>query len=159
MWALCALAERKGHRVYLLGAKGDVVSKTVEVLSEKYPNLVIAGYRDGYFDENEFDSVVAEVEETAPDIVFVGITSPKKEQLIEHFRKEGATGVFIGVGGSFDVVSGKIPRAPQWMQRMNLEWLFRMAQEPGRLVKRYLVGNTRFCLLLLKELHKGNQNE
>lgn len=158
MWELCALAEREGHRVYLLGAKAEVVAKTAEVLAERYPNMIIAGYRDGYFKDDEFDDVVAEVEQTRPEIVFVGITSPKKERLIERFREVGAKGAFVGVGGSFDVVSGNIPRAPIWMQRANLEWLFRMMQEPKRLVKRYVVGNTRFYMLLLKEAKRSKIN-
>lgn len=158
MWELCALAEREGHRVYLLGAKAEVVKRTAEVLAERYPGMAIVGYRDGYFNDEEFDSVVAEVEEARPNIVFVGITSPKKERLIERFRELGARGAFVGVGGSFDVVSGNIPRAPMWMQRANLEWLFRMMQEPKRLVKRYVVGNTRFYLLLRKEAKRGKAN-
>ena len=159
MWELCGLAEREGHRVYLLGAKAQVVAKTAEVLSERYPNMVLAGYRDGYFGEDEFDAVVADVEQAEPDIVFVGITSPKKERLIERFRELGAKGAFVGVGGSFDVVSGNIPRAPMWMQRANLEWLFRMMQEPKRLVKRYVVGNTRFYMLLRKESKRSKAND
>lgn len=83
MRELCGLAEREGHSVYLLGAKAEVVAKTAEVLSERYPNMVLAGYRDGYFGDDEFDAVVAEVERAEPDIVFVGITSPKKERLID----------------------------------------------------------------------------
>ena len=158
MWELCALAEREGHRVYLLGAKAEVVEKTADVLAEKYPGMAIVGYRDGYFGNDEFDAVIAQVEETKPDIVFVGITSPKKERLIERFRELGAKGAFVGVGGSFDVVSGNIPRAPMWMQRANLEWLFRMVQEPKRLVKRYVVGNTRFYLLLRKEAKRSKSN-
>lgn len=158
MWELCALAEREGHRVYLLGAKAEVVEKTAAVLAGKYPGMTICGYRDGYFGDEEFDAVVAQVEETKPDIVFVGITSPKKERLIERFRELGAKGAFVGVGGSFDVVSGNIPRAPMWMQRANLEWLFRMVQEPKRLVKRYVVGNTRFYLLLRKEVKRSKSN-
>lgn len=158
MWELCALAEREGHRVYLLGAKAEVVEKTAAVLAGRYPGITICGYRDGYFGDDEFDAVVAQVEETRPDIVFVGITSPKKERLIERFRELGARGAFVGVGGSFDVVSGNIPRAPMWMQRANLEWLFRMVQEPRRLVKRYVVGNTRFYLLLRKEAKRSKSN-
>ena len=158
MWELCALAEREGHRVYLLGAKAEVVEKTAAVLAGKYPGMTICGYRDGYFGDDEFDAVIAQVEETKPDIVFVGITSPKKERLIERFRELGAKGAFVGVGGSFDVVSGNIPRAPMWMQRANLEWLFRMVQEPKRLVKRYVVGNTRFYLLLRKEAKRCKSN-
>ena len=158
MWELCGLAEREKHRVYLLGAKAEVVSKTVEVLAKRYPGMAIAGHRDGYFGDDEFDAVVAEVEQTKPDIVFIGITSPKKERLIERFRELGAKGVFVGVGGSFDVVSGNIPRAPIWMQRANLEWLFRMMQEPRRLVKRYVVGNIRFYMLLRKEAKRSKAN-
>ena len=152
MQELCSMAAERGRTVYLLGAKAEVVAKTAEVLRQTYPGLRIVGYRDGYFGNDQFDTVVSQVEEKHPDIVFVGITSPKKEQLIERFRELGATGAFVGVGGSFDVVSGNIPRAPMWMQRANLEWLFRMMQEPGRLVKRYAVGNTRFYLLLRKEM-------
>ena len=158
MWELCALAEHEGHRVYLLGAKAEVVEKTAAVLADKYPDMTICGYRDGYFGNDEFDAVIAQVEETKPDIVFVGITSPKKERLIERFRELGAKGAFVGVGGSFDVVSGNILRAPMWMQRANLEWLFRMVQEPKRLVKRYVVGNTRFYLLLRKEAKRSKSN-
>lgn len=158
MWELCGLAEREGHKVYLLGAKAEVVTKTAEVLSGKYPGMDICGYRDGYFGDDEFDSVVSEAEAARPDIVFVGITSPKKERLIERFRELGAKGAFVGVGGSFDVVSGNIPRAPMWMRRANLEWLFRMMQEPRRLVKRYVVGNTRFFLLLHKEAKRSKAN-
>lgn len=120
--------------------------------------MVLAGYRDGYFGDDEFDAVVAEVEQAEPDIVFVGITSPKKERLIERFRELGAKGAFVGVGGSFDVVSGNIPRAPMWMQRANLEWLFRMMQEPKRLVRRYVVGNARFYMLLRKESKRSKAN-
>ena len=158
MWELCGLAEREGHRVYLLGAKAEVVAKTAGVLSERYPNIVLAGYRDGYFGDDEFDAVVAEVEQTKPDIVFVGITSPKKERLIERFRGLGAMGAFVGVGGSFAVVSGDLPRAAVWLRRAGRGWRVRMMQEPKRLVKRYLVGNTRFYMLLRKESKRSKAN-
>jgi N-acetylglucosaminyldiphosphoundecaprenol N-acetyl-beta-D-mannosaminyltransferase len=154
MWHLCQLAEKHQFRVYLLGAQQKVVTQTVEVLKKHFPHIVIAGYRDGYFSNDEFDSVIDQVMATKPNIVFVGITSPKKELLIERFRTRGAAAVFVGVGGSFDVISGNIPRAPQWMQRMNLEWLFRMMQEPKRLIRRYVVGNTRFLILLNKEMRR-----
>lgn len=157
MEALCLLAAHKGYNVYLLGAKAEIVSRTERILKERHPQLTIVGYRDGYFNEDDYPSVINEVLSTGPDIVFVGITSPKKERLIEQFRESGAHGVFVGVGGSFDVVSGAIPRAPMWMQRANLEWLFRMAQEPRRLIRRYVVGNTRFLLLLHSEIVKGKR--
>lgn len=148
---LCALAEREGYRVFLLGAKREVVERTREVLIERYPSLDVAGVRDGYFGEEEFDAVAEQVRASAAQITFVGITSPKKECLIERFRELGLKGAYVGVGGSFDVVSGAIPRAPMWMRRAHLEWLFRMMQEPGRLAKRYVVGNARFMALLRSE--------
>ena len=132
MGELCALAENEGYRVFLLGAKREIVERTRDVLLGNYPELPIAGVRDGYFGEDEFDAVADEVRASGAQITFVGITS-------------------VGVGGSFDVVSGAIPRAPIWMQRAHLEWLFRMMQEPGRLAKRYVVGNARFMALLCKE--------
>lgn len=151
MQELCVLAELESYRVYLLGAKRDVVERTREVLLEKHPNLVIVGAHDGYFGEGDFDTVAEEVRTSGAQIVFVGITSPKKEHLIERFRELGLLGIYVGVGGSFDVVSGSIPRAPKWMQRAHMEWLFRLMQEPRRLAKRYVVGNARFLALLRKE--------
>lgn len=151
MWELCALAQRKGYRVCLVGARREVVEKTKEALEDRYPGIDIAWARDGYFSEEEFDEVGAELASHGPQITFVGITSPKKERLIERFRELGLKGAYVGVGGSFDVVSGCIPRAPLWMRRARLEWLFRMMQEPGRLAKRYLVGNARFMRLLRAE--------
>lgn len=154
MRELCALAERRGYPVYLLGAKPEVVTRAAEVLRGEFPEMRVAGARDGYFGDSEWNDVAEDVRKSGAAITFVGITSPKKERLIERFRELGLSGAFVGVGGSFDVVSGNIPRAPMWMQRANLEWAFRMAQEPGRLVKRYVVGNTRFLRLLHAEKKK-----
>ena len=86
-----------------------------------------------------------------PAIVFVGITSPKKEYIVDDFLKNGLNSVFMGVGGSFDVLSGAIPRAPLWMQKANLEWLFRVMNEPKRLFKRYFIGNITFIKSILCE--------
>lgn len=154
MGRLCALAAKEGYSVYLLGATAAVAKMAVDVLMSEYPGLQIAGFRDGYFGESEYDAVIDEVSSKEPDLVFVGITSPKKEELIERFREKGAVGVFVGVGGSFDVISGVIPRAPEWMQKASLEWVYRLLQEPKRLLKRYFVGNIRFSGLVLKEVLK-----
>lgn len=151
MEELCTLAANEGFSIYLLGAKPEVVEATTKALLKKHPELRIAGYRDGYFEKHDYDSVIASVNSSKPDFIFVGITSPKKEELIERFRTAGAPGVFVGVGGSFDVISAQIPRAPIWMQRLNLEWLFRMSREPRRLLRRYLVGNSRFALVVAAE--------
>lgn len=151
LYRLCEMAQRESYRVFLLGAKQEVVEKACDQLCASYPRLDIVGARNGYFGRDKYASVAGEVASAAPDIVFVGITSPKKEEVIEFFRSQNMRGVFVGVGGSFDVVSGNLARAPRWMQASGLEWLFRMIQEPGRLLRRYVMGNTRFLKLVFAE--------
>lgn len=151
MQSLIKLSEEKGYSVYLLGAKQEVVEKTAEVLKNDYPNLKLAGIRNGYFKELEWPEISKELKTVNPDFVFVGITSPIKEYLIEYLQSDGNKSVFMGVGGSFDVISGYIPRAPKWMQKSGLEWLFRVMQEPRRLFKRYFVGNRTFIKAVRKE--------
>ena len=151
MMNLVELADQKSYKIFLLGAKEEVVKKTKEKLIQKYSKLNIVGIRNGYFKESDWEMVSEQIEKTNPDLVFVGITSPIKEYLIEYLQNKGHKEVFMGVGGSFDVISGNIPRAPLWMQKMNLEWLFRMLQEPKRLFKRYFVGNTKFINAVIHE--------
>lgn len=148
---LCAAAETEQIGVYLLGAKPEIVDACAQSLLTKYPDLPLVGYKDGYFSEDEYDAVGEDIKASGASIVFVGITSPKKEQVIEHFRNQGVNAVFLGVGGSFDVISGAIKRAPLWMRKAKVEWLYRMMQEPRRLVKRYLIGNARFLVSLMRE--------
>lgn len=154
MQSLVALSEKKGYSVYLLGAKQAVVEKTAEVLKNKHPKLNLVGIHNGYFKEPEWPTISEELKSLKPDFVFVGITSPMKEYLIEFLQEDGNDSVFMGVGGSFDVISGNIPRAPMWMQKANLEWLFRVIQEPRRLFKRYFVGNLTFIRSVLREKRK-----
>lgn len=133
MQELLKLSDKKAYKVYLLGAKQEVVEKTAEVISEQYPNVPIVGYRNGYFKENDWESIAENIRKSEAQIVFVGISSPLKEYLIEYFQKQGLPMVFMGVGGSFDVLSGNIERAPKWVQKIGMEWMFRFLQEPGRL--------------------------
>ena len=151
MDCLIQISEKRGYRVYLLGAKQNVIEKTVGVLKKKYPYLEICGFRNGYLDKTEWLSISMELKRLQPDFVFVGITSPLKEYLIEFLQNDGNNSVFMGVGGSFDVISGNISRAPLWMQKANLEWLFRVIQEPRRLFWRYFSGNIIFIATVLKE--------
>lgn len=156
MERLVALSAEKGYSVYLLGARQEVVEKTAEVLQNQYPNLRILGFHNGYFKEDDWKSISEELKRLAPDFVFVGITSPMKEYLIDYLQKDGSKSVFMGVGGSFDVISGRIPRAPVWMQKRGMEWLFRVMHEPRRLFKRYFVGNWTFIKAVIRE--KRNEN-
>lgn len=158
MQDLVKLSEEKKYSIYLLGAKQEVVEKTKKVLLERHPKLIIKGIHNGYFKEEEWSEISKILKKENPDFVFVGITSPTKEYLIEFLQNDGNQCVFMGVGGSFDVISGNIPRAPKWMQKANLEWLFRVYKEPKRLFKRYFVGNIKFIKAIKKEKKEIKKN-
>jgi len=147
---LLAMSARERLSVYLLGAREDVVSATAEQVQVLYPGLQIAGFHDGYF-WNDEAAVVEKIYASGAQMLFVAITSPKKENFINRWRDNLGVNFVMGVGGTFDVVAGKVKRAPLWMQRWGLEWFFRVLQEPGRMWKRYLVTNSRFAWLLLIE--------
>ncbi|PVW15131.1 WecB/TagA/CpsF family glycosyltransferase [Marixanthomonas spongiae] len=149
---LIELAHKKKYKIYLLGAKDEVVSKLVDIYKEKYSPSIIAGYRNGYFQEEDEPDIVKDIVDSGAQMLFVAITSPKKENFLHKYKKALSKVNFImGVGGSFDVFAGKIKRAPQWMQKSGLEWFYRFLQEPKRMWKRYLVGNTKFIMLVFKE--------
>jgi N-acetylglucosaminyldiphosphoundecaprenol N-acetyl-beta-D-mannosaminyltransferase len=151
MQELLTLAERRAYRVFILGARDDVLAHALERIRARHPRLVVAGARDGYFSEADAAAVAAEVASHRPDMVFVAMPSPRKEYwLAEHGRRLGAPFI-MGVGGSVDVLAGEVRRAPIFMQRLGLEWLFRLAQEPRRLFGRYLRTNTRFVAYVVRE--------
>ncbi|MFT5251506.1 MAG: N-acetylglucosaminyldiphosphoundecaprenol N-acetyl-beta-D-mannosaminyltransferase [Flavobacteriales bacterium] len=152
MQNLVELSSQKNYKLYFLGAEETVVSKTVDLYKKKYNPSIIAGYRNGYFKAEEENQVVQDIVSSGANILFVAITSPKKENFLYKYKNELASVNFImGVGGSFDVIAGKTKRAPVWMQNMGLEWFYRFLQEPKRMWKRYLIGNSKFILLVLKE--------
>lgn len=155
MQDLVERSEEKGYKVYFFGAKEEIVRETSEKLKLKFPRLNVTGIRNGYFKEEELASISQDIKDKNPDIVFVGITSPLKEYVVDFFQNEGHNRVFMGVGGSFDVISGKLKRAPIWIQKLNLEWLYRISQEPRRLFKRYLVGNFIFIKNIVIEKIEG----
>ncbi|HSR97483.1 MAG TPA: WecB/TagA/CpsF family glycosyltransferase [Kofleriaceae bacterium] len=154
MEELLAHSARRGYSVYLFGAGQDVVEECVTRAKQQHPALTIAGYRNGYFKAEDEAAIVAAIRDARPDILFLGFGSPKKEYFMKtHYRELGVPFV-MGVGGTFDVFAGRVSRAPRWMQRSGLEWSYRLAQEPRRMWKRYLVGNTRFLSLVARELWK-----
>jgi N-acetylglucosaminyldiphosphoundecaprenol N-acetyl-beta-D-mannosaminyltransferase len=142
----------RGYRVYCLGATDEVLGKVVERIKEDFPGVVVAGKNNGYFTEAEEAAVAEDIAKARPDILLVAITSPKKEKFLARWSQRLDIPVCHGVGGSFDVMAGKVQRAPEAWQRLGLEWLYRVKQEPRRLWKRYLVTNTLFCTLLFGEL-------
>jgi N-acetylglucosaminyldiphosphoundecaprenol N-acetyl-beta-D-mannosaminyltransferase len=152
MFELLALAERRGYRVYILGARQHVLERAVQRLQQRYPRLSICGWHDGYFSEGDEAIIVDEIRSASPNILLVAMSSPRKEYwLAEHGPSTGAQ-FGMGVGGSIDVVAGVTRRAPKWMQRAGLEWFYRLVQEPRRLGRRYTVTNIQFLGLLAAEL-------
>jgi len=145
---LNAMAEKEGFPVFYLGAKDEIVSKTALIMKKGHPNLRIAGYHHGYFWDAE-EAIVEEIRKSGAKLLFVAITSPKKENFINKWKDQLGVDSVMGVGGTFDVVAGKVKRAPMWMQRCGLEWFYRVLQEPRRMWKRYFVTNSKFAWLLL----------
>ena len=125
------------------------VGRAVANLRRAHPSLVVAGFRDGYFAGREAE-VVAEVRAARPDVLFVAMGSPAQERFLAEHRDALGVPFSLGVGGSFDHVAGLSRRAPAWMRRAGLEWFYRLAAEPRRLWRRYLIGNARFALLLAR---------
>lgn len=154
MEKLVEKSAKNGYRVFFFGAKEEVVQKIKEIYLEKYPELIVAGCRNGYYTAEEELEVVKEIKDSNADILFVAMGSPKKEIFLNKYSKELQIPFTMGVGGSFDVVSGKVKRAPEILQKMNSEWVFRLLQEPKRMWKRYFTTNSIFAIMLLKKFFK-----
>jgi N-acetylglucosaminyldiphosphoundecaprenol N-acetyl-beta-D-mannosaminyltransferase len=156
-------AARRGFPVYFLGAGEESVRGTVEVFAKRYPSLRIAGYRNGYFEVSDSRSVCDAIRLSGAELLFVAMGSPRQENWIASNLALTGVRFALGVGGSFDHVSGRARRAPRWMQRSGLEWLHRLAQEPRRLWRRYLIGNSVFIWLVisqrLRERGRANKAE
>jgi N-acetylglucosaminyldiphosphoundecaprenol N-acetyl-beta-D-mannosaminyltransferase len=152
MVALLAHAAERGYSVYLLGARDEVVRACIDRARAHHPTLRIAGHRNGYFRADEEPAVVEQIRAAKPDILFLGFGTPAKEYFMHRRHRELGVPFVMGVGGTFDVYAGLVRRAPRWLQKTGLEWAFRLAQEPRRMWKRYLVGNSRFVWLVAKEL-------
>lgn len=148
-YELNAMAEKESFPVFYLGAKQEVVDETKMRMQKKHPSLNVVGTQNGYFWGNE-QGVVEQIKASGAKLLFVAITSPKKENFINKWKDDLGVNFVMGVGGTFDVVAGRVERAPKWMQSAGLEWLFRVIQEPRRMWKRYLVTNSQFLFLLLK---------
>lgn len=144
MMELLKVGSQKGYGFYFLGARQDMLKMAAKRARELFPGLRIVGMRNGYFKKGEEKGIVEKIRSSSADILFVGISSPQKELFIDKYLNDIKVPVVMGVGGSFDVLAGKARRAPVFIQRLGLEWLYRLLQEPARLWKRYFVGNTLF---------------
>jgi len=153
---LIQYAHKNNFSIYLLGAKDEVLQNLISKLEKDFSSEVIKGHHHGYFSAEEEPQIVSEIANSKANMLFVAMSSPKKEIFLHKHRKALQNINFImGVGGSFDVLSGKTKRAPKWMQEYGLEWFYRFLQEPRRMWKRYLVGNIKFIYLVIKEKVKN----
>jgi N-acetylglucosaminyldiphosphoundecaprenol N-acetyl-beta-D-mannosaminyltransferase len=151
MYKLMEKSDKEGYGVFFFGAAENILDRVIKKVRQDYPNLRIAGFRNGYFTPQEEQEIVRRIRESKADILFIAFGTPKKELWVKRYLADMDVPVVHGVGGSFDVLAGAVPRAPIWMQRSGLEWLFRLLQEPGRMWRRYLVTNTIFAFLVLVE--------
>jgi N-acetylglucosaminyldiphosphoundecaprenol N-acetyl-beta-D-mannosaminyltransferase len=148
---LLAEACKRGLPVYFLGAKQDVLDEMIARVRRKLPGLRIAGSRDGYFSDDEAPGIADEIAASGAKLLFLGMTSPKKETFVARYGQRSGASVIHGVGGSFDVLAGVVRRAPAAWQRLGLEWLYRAVQEPRRLGRRYLTTNAAFLAIVARE--------
>lgn len=146
--ALCKAGAAKGLSVYLLGGKPGVAEEAAANLARECPGLVIAGTHHGYFTEEETGQVLENIREARPHLLLVAFGVPLQEIWINRYAKELPGITCMGVGGLFDFLANRVARAPQWLRAMGMEWTWRLAMEPARLWKRYLVGNVVFFGLL-----------
>ncbi len=152
--SLMRRSAEKGWRVFLLGAREEIVSGVKLAYEKKYPGLTVAGYRNGYWKPEEEAGVVEQIKAAQADLLFVAISSPQKERFLGRYQAELKIPFAMGVGGTFDVAMGKVKRAPVWMQKAGLEWFYRFLQEPRRMFKRYFIDGMVFFWLLAKALFK-----
>ena len=148
MMGMLTRANAAGYRVYCLGATPEVLGGVLGRIKREYPGIVIAGSHHGYFKESEEGAVAAHIDAAHPDILLIAMTSPRKERFLSRWSRQLAVPVCHGVGGSFDVFAGYVQRAPERWQRMGLEWLYRIKQEPRRLWKRYFTTNSAFVAMV-----------
>jgi len=151
MLAMLQRGHERGYRLYCLGARDEVLDRVIQRIAVDYPNVAVVGRHHGYFGVEDAPKVAAGIATVRPDILLVAMTSPKKEEFLARWADDLEVPVCHGVGGSFEVLAGSVRRAPVRWQRLGLEWLFRVLQEPRRLWRRYLITNTLFCALVARE--------
>lgn len=133
MEEIIKLCEKEKKGIYLLGTKEETLNKCINNLKIKYPNLNILGSHNGFFDLNKCDEIINEINIVQPYALFVAMGAPRQEIFITKYIGNIKSTIFMGVGGSFDVIAGEVKRAPKWMISIGLEWLYRVAKEPWRI--------------------------
>lgn len=148
---LCERFAQTGQSIYLLGAQPGIAAAAAEAMQRRYAGLSVAGVRDGYFSAGEEADVIEEINASGASVLLVAFGVPRQELWLAKHRDRLEIPVQMGVGGLFDFYSGRIPRAPQWLRELGMEWSWRLLQEPGRMWRRYLVGNWVFLYRVWKQ--------
>jgi N-acetylglucosaminyldiphosphoundecaprenol N-acetyl-beta-D-mannosaminyltransferase len=152
---LLEMAARRGDKVFLFGARPEVNLEATRKILERFPSLNLVGAQHGYLPEQESASLVQKVNSSGADILIVGLGSPKQEKWLHRYRRSLAVKICLGVGGSLDVIAGKIPRAPAMIQRLGLEWFYRLIKEPSRFKRQMVL--PRFAMGIIKTKLRGEE--
>jgi N-acetylglucosaminyldiphosphoundecaprenol N-acetyl-beta-D-mannosaminyltransferase len=155
MPAICARAAQRGYSIFLFGASQEVVGKTAVILAAQYPGLVVAGYHHGYVDEPDMPAVIDAINSSGANVLFVGLGSPRQELWMERYLPAlHNVRACQGVGGTFDVISGRVRRAPALLRRANLEWFYRLVTQPRRAIRQIVL--PRFTYQVFREKMFGS---
>jgi N-acetylglucosaminyldiphosphoundecaprenol N-acetyl-beta-D-mannosaminyltransferase len=155
--AIMELAEKNKYSLFLFGAKEANLTAAVENIRIMHPQLHVSGFRNGYYQPEDEESVIQMINSANSDILFLGMPSPQKEFFVEKYRNQLKVKYILGVGGFFDILSGSIKRAPLWMQNSGMEWFYRLIKEPRRMWRRYLIGNLTFIKLVIQEKNRSKK--
>ena len=157
IWDLAALAARRGHRLFWVGGQPEVARQAAQCLARANPTLEVVGTHHGYFERSGAtnEGVIKLISDARPDIVLVGLGTPAQERWVAKHRQAIQAPVVWCIGATADFVGGQAPRAPRWMVRSGLEWLYRMWNEPRRMARRYVVGNPLFLARVIRQRLRG----
>lgn len=150
---LVSRGSRQGWCIYMLGAGSEVVAKAAKKLKTLYPGIKVVGCRDGYFTDDQLPDLLKEIQNAKPDLLFVGLGAPKQELWIHRHKAALQVPVMMGVGGSFDGLAGKVPRAPQLFRKLRLEWFYRLLMQPSRW--RRMLALPKFAVKVVREKDKA----
>lgn len=143
------LCSSNGKGIYLLGTKQEILEKCINNLKGNYPGINISGYHNGFFDMDNCNEIIRDIKEKEPFALFVAMGSPRQEKFIAKYMDELPCNIFMGVGGSFDIIAGELKRAPEWMIKLWLEWLYRVCKEPKRIIR--LGSIPKFLLKVIRD--------
>ena len=149
------IGEKEGWTFYLLGGKGDTPQKAVDNIKRIYPKLNIVGFHEGFFEEDSEEKVISEINKLQPNVLFVAMGAPRQEKWIYNHTKELKVDVAAGQGGTFDYEAGNIRRAPRWIQKIGMEWFWRLILQPSRIVRMMALPQYLIRIIFTKDMTKS----